>query len=249
MEYLSINDAIAADGLRLILVRGMPSPWGQAAKAMIEYKGLDHIVGPQEPGGENSELLAWSGTNSGPVVAWQKEPPLNRWNDILFLLERLAPEKPLLPVDFDARITAMGLAHEICGELGLGWNYRLTMARPPEGKAPTPFALKYGYNEADGSAAEDRIVRLLGNLTERVRTQKAAGCDFLLGETVTAVDFYWAAFSNLIALMSPERCPLHPQVRPRFERVPEAIKAATNDDLIAQRDHIMDTYFRIPMEL
>jgi len=49
--------------------------------------------------------------------------------------------------------------------------------------------------------------------------------------------------------MSPERCPLHPQVRPRFERVPEAIKAATNDDLIAQRDHIMDTYFRIPMEL
>ena len=92
-------------------------------------------------------------------------------------------------------------------------------------------------------------MRLLGNLTERVRTQKAAGSDYLLGETVTAVDFYWAAFSNLIALMSPERCPLHPQVRPRFERVPEAIKAATNDDLIAQRDYIMDTYFRIPMEL
>lgn len=38
MEYLDINQAIQADGLRVILVRGMPSPWGQAAKAMMEYE-------------------------------------------------------------------------------------------------------------------------------------------------------------------------------------------------------------------
>ena len=249
MEYLSIDDAIAADGLRVILVRGMPSPWGQAAKAMIEYKGLDYVVGPQEPGGPNPELVDWSGTNSGPVVAWNDEPPLNRWNDILFLIERLAPAKPLLPSDYDARITAMGIAHEICGELGLGWNYRLTMARPAKGHAPTEFALKYGHNDADSAAAEDRVVGLLNNLNARVRAQKAAGSRYLLGDSVTAVDFYWAAFSNLLALMSPERCPLHPKVRPRFERVPESVQAAISDDLLEQRDYIMDTYFRIPMEL
>lgn len=249
MEYVSIADAIAADGLRLILVRGMPSPWGQAAKAMMEYKGLSYIAGPQEPGAPNTELVEWSGTNSGPVVAWNDEPPLNRWNDILFLLERLAPEKPVLPADFDARITVMGIAHEISGELGLGWNYRLTMARPAEGQAPTPFALKYGYNKADAAAAEGRVVGLLGNLSTRVRAQKAAGSRYLVGDSVTAADFYWAAFSNLIALMSPERCPLHPKVRPRFERVPEAVQAAISEDLLEQRDYIMDTYFRIPMEM
>ena len=58
MNYSDIDQIIGADGLRLVLVRGMPSPWGQAAKAMMEYKGLDYLVGPQEPGGDNPELLA-----------------------------------------------------------------------------------------------------------------------------------------------------------------------------------------------
>ena len=249
MDYHSIDDTIAADGLRLVLVRGTPSPWGQAAKAMMEYKGLAYIVGPQEPGGANPELVEWSGTNSGPVVAWNDEPPLNRWNDILFLLERLAPERPLLPEDPAARIVAMGLTHEICGELGLGWNYRLTMARPAEGQAPSPFALKYGYNAADGEAAERRVISLLNHLTAMIEAQRAAGSRYLMGDAVSAVDFYWAAFSNLLAIMPPERCPLHPKVRPRFETVPDAIRAAMNPTLLEQRDYIMDTYFRIPMEL
>ena len=36
MEYQEINHVINADGLRIVLVRGFPSPWGQAAKAMME---------------------------------------------------------------------------------------------------------------------------------------------------------------------------------------------------------------------
>jgi len=43
MEYVDISEAIKADGLRITLVRGVPSPWGQAAKAMMEYKGLDYV--------------------------------------------------------------------------------------------------------------------------------------------------------------------------------------------------------------
>jgi len=61
----------------------MPSAWGQAAKAMMEYKGRTFTVGPQQPFDQNPELLAWSGVNSGPVVAWNDEKPINRWDDIL----------------------------------------------------------------------------------------------------------------------------------------------------------------------
>ena len=38
---------------------------------------------------ENPELLAWSGTTD--------EKPINRWDGILLSLERLAPDKPLVP--------------------------------------------------------------------------------------------------------------------------------------------------------
>ena len=51
------------------------------------------------PGDTNDDLVAWGGINSGPVVAWNDEAPINRWNDILFLLERVAPQEPLLPDD------------------------------------------------------------------------------------------------------------------------------------------------------
>ncbi|MDA0822354.1 MAG: hypothetical protein O3C28_08015 [Proteobacteria bacterium] len=57
---------------------------------MMEHKGLAFRVGPQAAGGENPELVSWAGINSGPVVAWQDEPPVNRWNEIVLLLERSA---------------------------------------------------------------------------------------------------------------------------------------------------------------
>ena len=124
MQYKEINHVIQADGLRMVLLRGFPSPWGQAAKAMMEYKGLNFTAGALEAGGENSEVVAWSGTNSAPVVAWNDEYPLNRWDDILMLLERLAPERPLIPEDPGERAELFGLAYLICGQLGFGWNRR-----------------------------------------------------------------------------------------------------------------------------
>ena len=78
LPYVDINQAISADGLRLILVQGMPSAWGIAVRAMMEYKSLNYTLGPQIPRAENPELLAWSDTNSGPVVAWNDEKPINR---------------------------------------------------------------------------------------------------------------------------------------------------------------------------
>ena len=52
MKYEDIDKVIHADGLRLVLLKGFPSPWGQAAKAMMEYKNLDFMVGPQQARGD-----------------------------------------------------------------------------------------------------------------------------------------------------------------------------------------------------
>ncbi len=159
MKMLSIGELVKKDGLRIVLVAGAPSPWGQAAKAMMEYKRLEFSAGHLIPGDANKELVAWSGVNSGPVVAWNDEKPIDRWNDILFLLERLAPSRPLVPEDSQQRADLFGMAHEINGELGLGWNRRLLMFAPilESGAAPEGMQLmgeKYKWNRcsACGSA-------------------------------------------------------------------------------------------------
>ena len=142
MQYVDINEAIQMQGLRIVIVKAMPSAWGVAAKAMIEFKELDFVVTHQLPMTENPELLAWSGVNSGPVVAWNEEAPINRWNDILFLLERLNPKKRLVPENAIQRIQVMGLSHEICGELGFGWNRRLDLIRPGDDGVVSEFGKK-----------------------------------------------------------------------------------------------------------
>jgi glutathione S-transferase len=109
--------------------------------------------------GDNPELLAWSGTNSGPVVAWNDEKPINRWDDILLLLERLGPDKPLVPEDPAERVQLFGIGREICGELGFGWNRRLDMVRSVDpAAAPSAFGVKYGYREPDASLANGRMI-------------------------------------------------------------------------------------------
>ena len=57
MEYISVTDAIEAPGLRLVLSAGVPGPWGESAKALLAYKGLEYKAVLQEGGGENAELL------------------------------------------------------------------------------------------------------------------------------------------------------------------------------------------------
>ncbi len=249
MKSVGINEAIKSDGLRIIIVKAMPSAWGVAAKAMIEFKGLECIMSHQKPMSDNPELEKWSGVNSGPVVAWKDEPPINRWNDILFLLERLEPKISLIPKSARERILCLGLSHEICGELGFGWNRRLDFMRPQHGAAISEFAKKYGYTEIDAKLANERVINLMNELTQILESQKLKKSPYLIGESVCAVDFYWAAFSNFVKIQDASICPINPQARPMFENTPPEIAAHISTELIEHRDYIMNNYFQLPLEL
>jgi len=76
LVYKTPSEVVAHDGLRLVLVRGVPSPWSQATKTILGIKGLDYVAAPLDVGGANEEIVAWSGQNSGPVVAGRDGPPL-----------------------------------------------------------------------------------------------------------------------------------------------------------------------------
>src|ERR1700722_7651887 len=139
----------------------MPSPWGQSAKTIFEIKGLDYVAAPWLAGEPNDEIVAWGGEASAPIVAWAKEKPIHRWIDILYLAERLAPKPSLLPADATQRALMIGLSHEICGEMGIGWNRRLQLFAPmmASGNAPEGISRmsgKDGYNEGDAKTAGER---------------------------------------------------------------------------------------------
>ena len=252
MKMLSIDELKNATGLRIVLVAGVPSPWSQAAKAMMEYKGLDYSAGLLMAGSANEEVVAWAGVNSAPVVAWNDERPIDRWTDILFLLERLAPEPALIPEDASARADMFGMSHEINGEFGIGWNRRLLMFAPiiDSGKAPDPvlqMGAKYNYNKADAALATKRTVATLGMLDDRLSKQKARGSDYFIGDTPSALDFHWTAMSLLIEVISWETIPVAEELRPLFEQNDPTIKAAFTPVLREHRDRFFDQYFESPM--
>src|SRR5271163_870852 len=221
LEYRRFEEIIDHPGLRIVLVKGMPSPWGQAAKTLFEIKGLEYVAAPWQPGEPNENIVTWGGERSAPIVAWAKEKPINRWIDILYLAERLAPKPSLIPTDATQRVQMIGLSHEICGEMGIGWNRRLQLFAPAyaSGKPPAGISRmggKYCYNEGDVKAAGERTAGSLKALTAQLKSQHARGAHYFVGDSLSALDIYWVAFANLLDPLPKEQCPMPESWRPAF---------------------------------
>ena len=50
MKYLSVEEAIDIQGLRLVLTAGVPGPWGEAAKAILAFKHIEYTPVLQQGG-------------------------------------------------------------------------------------------------------------------------------------------------------------------------------------------------------
>jgi hypothetical protein len=123
--YASVEEAIVRRGVRMVVVGNVPSPWGEAAKGILHIKGIEWAA--VRLAYDSEALQRWAGQRNGPVLIYNDERPRSGWAEILLLAERLAPAPPLIPAKADERALAFGLAHEICGEGGLGWSRRLQL--------------------------------------------------------------------------------------------------------------------------
>jgi hypothetical protein len=254
LDYRPLREIIDHHGLRLVLVRGMPSPWGQGAKALFENKGLSFAVGAQDPGGANDDLFAWSGQRSGPVVAWADEKPIDRWLDIVMLADRLEPKRVALPQDAAQRALLIGLLNEVCGERGIGWNRRLQMFAPAMDSGAAPegvqrMAARYGYSKQAAVEAGERTAGQLRALAEQLRAQYARGVKYFIGEGLSALDLYWVTFMNLLVPLPQEQCAIPEGWRPGFECRDPAILAALDPLLVEHRDRIFAAHCKNPMEM
>jgi glutathione S-transferase len=254
LNYRPFKEILDDPGLRVVLVKGLPSPWGQAAKTIFEIKGLQYVAAPWLAGEPNAEIATWGGEESAPIVAWAKEKPIHRWIDILYLAERLAPKPSLIPANVSQRALMIGLSHEICGEMGIGWNRRLQLFAPAyaSGKPPAGISRmggKYGFNEGDAKAAGERIVASLAALTAQLKSQYARGVKYFVGDALSALDIYWTAFANLLDPLPKEQCPMPDEWRPAFTLSDPVVRAALDPLLLEHRSRIFRDHFRDPMEL
>lgn len=252
ISYASVDEATAARGLRMVVVGGIPSPWSEAAKGILHVKRLPWTA--VRLAYDSPALKAWAGQRSAPVVVHNDEPPRSGWEEILLLAERLAPTPALLPADADGRARVLALAHEICGEHGLGWSRRLQLVeaglRGRGGFDPAVAAYigkKYGYSPEAGEAAGRRTAQLLGKLAARLTAQHAAGSRYYVGDGLTAVDIYAATFLALLRPLPQEVCAMEAETRAAFEYREDVTDAALDEVLFAHREMMYRQHLPLPL--
>ena len=254
IEYLDFAEARERDGLRMVVVPGVPSPWGEAAKGILHVKRIPWLAVRLDQA--NAAMAEWTGERSGPVAMYQDEAPRSGWSNILLLAERLAPSPALLPSAPEDRALAFGISHEICGEMGLGWCRRLQGVHSglsggggfPQGVAQY-LATKYGYREAEAGFYETRVLDILGMLSRRLHAQRKAGSPFYLGSALSAVDIYSAAFMALLQPLPAEHCPMPEPMREAFGSRDAVTDKALDPILLEHRDQIYAEHLELPLSL
>jgi glutathione S-transferase len=253
-EYVSVEEATKLGGLRMVVVGGVPSPWGEAAKGILHIKGIEWVAVRLEY--DSEPLKKWAGQRSGPVAIYENERPRPGWAEILLLAERLAPTPSLLPTDPGERALVFGLGHEICGEAGLGWSRRLQLVHAglqnaggfPE-RVAKYLAKKYGYSPEAGGATGARVAELVGMLAARLKAQREAGSRYYVGDSLTAVDVYSATFTAMFSPLPPDLCAMEEGTRAAFEMRDAQTEAALNPILLGHRDMMYAEHLELPLSL
>jgi glutathione S-transferase len=256
MEYVSVAHAKSTRGLRLVLSAGVPGPWGEAAKAVLATRKVSFTPVLQEPMGANLELRAWTGIRNAPVAVYDDEPPQAGWYEILMLSERLGSGPSLLPSNSADRALCLGYAMEICAQDGFGWYRRVNImakiagTEQPAGAEPhqREYWRQYGISKAAVERAPKRTAAIQRALAAQIKTQRARGSQYLVGDGLTAVDLYWACFSQMVRPLEQAVNPMPDYLRPLYSELPEEVAAAMDPVLIEHRDLIFERHIGLPLD-
>ncbi len=253
MDYLDPAEARDLPGLRLALTVGVPAPYSMSARAVFDLEGVPYVPVAQQPAAANEDLLAWTRHRNAPVAVYGDEVPRVGWLEILNLAERLGTGPSLIPGDIGQRMTMIGLTNELIGENGFVWNLRLVMLglggpeRAAREAQTNPMYAQYGYSEEARAVALDKARAILDAFTHHVRAQRAAGSRYLIGGELSALDVYWAYFSQLLDPLPDAQCPMPARLRKAYELSGEAF-GAYDPILLEQRDWTFENHLSLPMD-
>lgn len=252
MEYKSIEEAKATDGLRLVLAAGGPSVWSEAAKGVFKVRQVDYMPVAQLIGQPNEELVAWTGHRNAPQAVYDSEPPRTTAPEIIGLAERLGSGPSLIPKEVDDRVAMFGLLHELAGENGFAWNARTLMfagmveVMGEEAVSGNPMLQEYRFS---ADQVPDALQQLRDSL--QALSVQLESSNYFFGDAISALDVYWACFSLMIDPVPHEFSAMPDAMRGGFLAVGKAYVDAGHTvpaNLIAARDHVFPTHLQWPMD-
>jgi glutathione S-transferase len=253
-EYVPVEQAMTARGLRMVVVGNVPSPWGEAAKGIFHIKRIPFTAVRLVY--DNDALKQWAGQLTGPVAVYDDEAPRAGWAEILMLAERLEPAPALLPLEPNARGRALSIADKICSPGGLAWTRRLQNVHGGliktggfSERIAGYLGKKYGYDPAQAASYGPRVRQLLGELAAVLREQRAAGKPYYLGDTLSAADIYSATSMGIFKPLPDAQCRMDPGIRTALEHLDEDTARALDPVLLEHRDMMYARHLELPLSL
>ena len=117
-----------------------------------------------------------------------------------------------------------------------------------------PLGRKYGYSEEASKDAPRKMGEVVKLIDERLAAQEAKGSKYLVGDSISAVDIYWATISTIVIPAGPEimaRTKQNEGMLKMFagvSMVPQ-ISEAVSERMEKHRDYILHTYCETPAVL
>ena len=256
-EFITLEESESMEkGTRVTFVPGVQAMFSEALKNLCYVKKvpltrvLHPIMGVDEKTGvdRQAKLYELTSQTSLPTMFYDDERPRNVWIEQLALAERIGTKDSpkLIPDNFEHRVDMFGLCAIILGEDGLTWNMRILI--------DTPLAQKYGYSEEASSAAPGKIAEVIALIDSRLEAQGKNGSRYLVGDSLTAVDIYWATMSMTILPVPLEIMPKTKQNQGMLmffasnSEIPEIANALT-ERIKDHQQYILTTYCETPAVL
>ena len=256
-EFISLEEAAALkNGTRITFIPGVQALYAEALKNICFVKGiaviraLHPMMGVDKETGEDRQkrLFELTSQTSLPTMFYNEERPRNVWIEQLALAEQIgsADSPTLIPADMAQRADMFGLCAVVLGEDGLVWNMRIMN--------DGPLGRKYGYSDDASVAAPGKVAEVIALLDQRLQQQAEQGSRYLVGDTLTAADIYWATMSMCITDTSPQIMPATQQNQGMLKffaanaKVP-AIAEALSSAVAEHQRYILTTYCETPAVL
>lgn len=256
-EFITLDEAAAmTTGTRVTFIPGVPALYSEALKNICYVKGvpliraLHPMMGVDKATGQDRQarLFELTSQTSLPTMFHNEERPRNVWTEQLALAESIGAEDSprLIPDDFEDRITMYGLCAIVLGEDGFVWNMRIL--------GDNPLGRKYGYSEDASASAPKKMAEIVDLIARRLEAQEKAGSRYLVGDSVSAADIYWATMSMSLLVPPPEIMPVTQQNQGMLKyfsmnaSIPGVAEVLT-DRLEAHQRYILTTYCETPAVL
>lgn len=250
IEYVELEVARAASGVRMVVASSVPSPWTEAAKGVFRIAGIPVKA---VRGTDMKACAAWTGVDNVPAVMYGKEPVRTSWAAIVGLAGRLA-RGTVVPDDPVARARMFGAIELCAGDDGIGWSARLAMihagiesngARGFPAPVAAYLAARYGYVKEQAPQVIERVARRFAVLRDQLGAH-----DYFGGAAPNALDVYVATFLTLFAPISEEACPnMRASLRTAFAAAATELGHVVPPELTALRARMFERHLAYPISL